>query len=552
MGLGCMRLSTAPDRDAERALATVTCALDLGFAWLDTARAYAFDDGELGHNERLIAAAIRAHSHQPKIISKGGMRRPAGAWRPDGRAGALEADCDASLDALGGLPIDLYMLHVPDPAVPFSTSVRALKRLLDRGLVRAIGVSNVSRAELVEAMDLAPISAIEVALGPHADHALKGGVIAHAVRSGLRVFAHAPLGGAKKKRHPLIAKLAPEGVTAEELTLSALARIHPAIVPIPGATRPETVRSIARADALELRDEDRAAIDARFGWWRALAPAPEVPARPGEVVMIMGPQGAGKSSHVAPWVERGYVRLNRDLRGGTLDALHRALGAELDRPEPRVVLDNVYTTRAGRFEPLDRARKGRVGVRGIWLDTPRADLEINIVTRMLEKHGALLEPEALARSKDPALFAPTVVLRTVRELELPELDEGFAAIERIPFTRRALLPGHIARAVAVESSGRISMEAQTWLLDGPPGPRLVFGWTPGRRALALDLGPDVTVMTCPHEGGPPRCWCRPPLPGLLLAFGAQAGVDWSRSAVRGTGPAHRALAEALGAHHVGG
>jgi histidinol phosphatase-like enzyme len=55
---------------------------------------------------------------------------------------------------------------------------------------------------------------------------------------------------------------------------------------------------------------------------------------------------------------------------------------------------------------------------------------------------------------------------------------------------------------------------------------------------------------CPHGGGPPKCWCRPPLPGLPLAFARQHRVDPSRSMLIGTGPAHRTLATALGAGYV--
>src|SRR4051812_37046786 len=98
-----MRLSTDEDRDEDRALATVAAALDAGITVFDTARAY-------GDNEALLARALRA-APGARVVTKGGMSRPGGAWVADGRAKAIRADCEESLRALDGLPIDLYLLH---------------------------------------------------------------------------------------------------------------------------------------------------------------------------------------------------------------------------------------------------------------------------------------------------------------------------------------------------------------------------------------------------------------------------------------------------------
>jgi len=128
IGLGCMRLSTERDRDENAAIATIHAALDSGITIFDTARAYALDDTELGHNERLLARALASHpaGARARVVTKCGMARPGGAWRADGRARAIVADCEESLRGLGGKPIDLLLLHAPDPRVPFATSVRAL------------------------------------------------------------------------------------------------------------------------------------------------------------------------------------------------------------------------------------------------------------------------------------------------------------------------------------------------------------------------------------------------------------------------------------------
>ena len=90
-------------------------------------------------------------------------------------------------------------------------------------------------------------------------------------------------------------------------------------------------------------------------------------------------------------------------------------------------------------------------------------------------------------------------------------------------------------------------------------PHLVFDWKPDGAAeeladlaslLAAEVSGPVESALCPHPAGPPTCWCRPPLPGLPLAFAREHGVDPSRSILVGTSPAHRTLATTLGARYV--
>src|SRR5581483_2808849 len=101
--------------------------------------------------------------------------------------------CEASLAALDGLPVDLYLVHAPDPRTPWATSVRALARLADEGLVRRVGVSNVTRPQLDQALELAPIVAVEVALSLQDDHALRSGILERCAELGIALIAHSPL-----------------------------------------------------------------------------------------------------------------------------------------------------------------------------------------------------------------------------------------------------------------------------------------------------------------------------------------------------------------------
>jgi aryl-alcohol dehydrogenase-like predicted oxidoreductase len=197
-----MRLSTDENRDEELALETIAAAAEAGMAVFDTARSYGHGPAELGHNERLLARGLRSAgaAASARIVTKGGMTRAQGGWIPDGRAKTVRADCEASLAALDGLPIDLYLVHAPDPRTPWRTSVRALARLVDAGLVRRVGLANVNRDQLDEALDLAPIAAVQVPLSPADSRALRGGIVERCAERGISVIAHSPLGGQRRAR----------------------------------------------------------------------------------------------------------------------------------------------------------------------------------------------------------------------------------------------------------------------------------------------------------------------------------------------------------------
>jgi len=568
VGLGCMRLSTDADRDEERALATVGAAVDAGISVFDTARAYGLDEGDAGHNERLLARALRRSgaAGRARIVTKGGMARDGGRWLPDGRASRLRADCEASLVALDGLPIDLYLVHAPDPRTPWRTTLRALARLAAEGLVRRVGVSNVTRGQLDEALELAPVAAVEVALSPFDDRALRGGVVDRCVERGLAVLAHAPLGG--PARAPRLARsealrtvAAAHDASPAEVALAWVLSLAPGLVAIPGARTPETARSAARAARLDLDARELEALGSAFGAHRPEAPRRRDADLDAGVVLVMGIPGAGKSRVAERLVEEGYVRLNRDERGGSLRDLDAALDDELAHGPGRVVLDNTYLGRAARSRVVETAGRHGVGVRCVWLDTPLAAAQVNLVERLLDRFGALPGPDELraASRAEPGLLGPTSQMRALRELEPPSDDEGFAQVERAPFEQRPT-PGRDAAGVLVAAR---AIGADGWeaaVADAAPeAPHLVFDWRPDGhvdelaeavgRLERLVTGP-VDAAVCPHGGGPPVCWCRPPLPGLPLAFARAHGVDPARSTVLGTSPAHRTLAAALGADVV--
>src|SRR5204863_9554363 len=136
----------------------------------------------------------------------------------------------------------------PDPRTPWGTSLRALARLVDDGLVRRVGVANVNRRQLDEALELAPVSVVQVALSLYDDRALRGGVVERCAGAGISLIAHSPLGGPRRAgglaRNPALAELArARGASPAELALAWVLGLSAAVVAIPGARRPETAGS---------------------------------------------------------------------------------------------------------------------------------------------------------------------------------------------------------------------------------------------------------------------------------------------------------------------
>ncbi len=564
-----MRLSTDESRDQALAHKTIAAAVEAGVTVFDTARAYGHGPAELGHNERLLAAALRSCGAElsARIVTKGGMTRAGGAWVPDGRTKAIIADCEASLVALDGIPIDVYLIHAPDPRTPWRRSVRALARLRDEGLVSRVGLSNVSRGQLDEALELAPICAVEVALSPYDDRALRGGIIERCQELGISLIAHSPLGGPRRagavaRRQPLVDVAHARDAAPAEVALAWLLGLSSVVVPIPGARRPESARSAARAARLPLSDEDRAVLARAFGTSpRAHARGgPPHPPDGAEVILVIGIPGAGKSRVAESYVASGYRRLNRDDRGGGLRELAGALEQELAAGTRKVVLDNTYLSRATRNYVIEVANRHQIPARCIWLSTPLAQAQVNLVERLLERFGTLPTPEALRKlaRASPGVMTPTSQMRALRELEPPSTDEGFADVEVVPFARKK--PSGTRTGVFVAAA---VLRAPGWerALEGaaPEAPHLVFDWSPDAALESLDpcvarlatavSGP-VQSAICPHGGGPPSCWCRPPLPGLALAFAHVHDLNPSRCILVGAGPAHRTLATTLGARYV--
>jgi aryl-alcohol dehydrogenase-like predicted oxidoreductase len=567
-----MRLSTAADRDDERSISVIHAALDAGATLLDTADSYCHDARETGHNERLVAEALRSWSgdrSRVEVATKGGLQRPGGKWVADAKAKTLRAACQASRRALGVDVIDLYQLHAVDPKTPFETSVRALASLQADGLIRRIGLCNVTVGQIETARQIAEIASVQVSISPLDDENLRNGVAEYCRDHGIRLIAYRPLGGERVGRlirDPVLVEVAARhAVTAAEIALAWLSDLSPVVTPIPGATRVDTARSISTALGVRLDDDDRRRLDERFSG--RLLRVPRSARRPppnaaGDVVLVMGMPAAGKSSVARELEERGYARLNRDERGGSLSALVDALEDGLANGGRRWVLDNTYPSRKSRNEVIECAWQHGVPVRCVWVSTSVADAQINAITRLIEIHGALPSPEELRERgrNDPRYFGPDAQFRYERSVEPPTVDEGFATIEERDLVRRPA-PNVPNRALILDYDDLTPEHAQLlaryandgWLLFAHAWRPQIAQGTMTRQAVEGDfartratLGVDITFACCPHDAGPPICWCRKPLPGSILEFAMRNRVALERSLMVGKSAADRTLAQRLG------
>lgn len=611
LGLGLLRLGTEGRPSEGEAIGLVHHALDRGIRLLDTADTYCLGESDLHYGEILARRALATWEgprEEVLIATKAGFARPKGKWVPNGRPEHLRKAIEGSLRALEVDQLPLFLLHGNDPKFPFEQTLALLHELQRRGLLAQVGLCNVSVAEIWQAQRHFRVAAVQNELSVIDRSSATDGVLALTRKLGIPFLAHRPLGGHAKTANllknramkPLAASL---GCTPHEAALAALLDLDPGIVALVGATRRESVDSCFRALALQLSEADRTALHERIrcrpdeaalalteppiptSALRPLEPNEE-PGEQSEVVLVIGVQGAGKSAQVARYTERGYARLNRDLLGGSLDDLVPKLHEMLAAGQNRVVLDNTYPTRASRFPVIRAAHAHGVPVRCRHLDTPIAEAFENVVRRILERYDRLLGPEELKElaKTDPNLPPPAALSRWAACFEPPQLDEGFSAVEVIPFVRRPGPPRH-GKGLLLDVDGTLRQTRsgeiyprdpadvellpgrrevlQRWLDDGY---RLFFvsnqsGVASGnvtaeaveacfaRTIELLDL-PIAEVAYCPHPAFPAGCFCRKPLPGLGIRLAERHGLAREHLVMVGDMASDQQFADALGARFV--
>lgn len=286
IGLGCMNVSwsgqaaTDPVRRAEVAIPGIHAALDAGITLLDTADIYAPTWDQMGHNEIVVAEALESWSGtvdqkaRVVIATKGGITRSDGeVWGRNGSVDYLVSCAEASIERLGQRPIALYQHHRLDPAIDLETQIENLGELKNRGLVTALGVSNYSAEELQVALDIlggpadGGVVSVQNEFSPFYRH--DADVLDVCERNGVAFLPWSPLGGSKRIAElasgafPVFSDMASQKqVSVFQVVVAWLLHRSPVMIPLPGATRPESVTDSALASSLELGADEMDALTA--------------------------------------------------------------------------------------------------------------------------------------------------------------------------------------------------------------------------------------------------------------------------------------------------
>ena len=266
IGLGGMPMSIEGRPDTERSISTIHAALDAGVTLIDTADAYHRDADEVGHNEELIARALRSYgggTSDVLVATKGGHLRPGdGSWTLNGHPDHLKAAAKASAQRLGVDAIGLYQFHRPDPKVPYAESIGAIRDLLDEGVIELAGISNAN----VERIDLANdilggrLASVQNQFSPTFRSSRVE--LEHCAELGIAFLPWSPLGGIGRTAavgagRPALQRIAEDhGVSVQQVILAWELALAPTVIPIPGASRPASIQDSVRAVDLDLTADE--------------------------------------------------------------------------------------------------------------------------------------------------------------------------------------------------------------------------------------------------------------------------------------------------------
>lgn len=270
IGFGAMHLSIEGRPDETQAIDVIHRALELGVNFIDTADAYCTSEEEKHHNERLIHRALAAYAgdtSEVRVATKGGLIRPNGRWERDGSPDHLRRTIRESYQALGGeQPIFLWQHHAPDPDYPVDISLQPALEAVEEGLIRFIGVSNYTVEQLELALSVAEVVSVQNQYSLWNRKPEETGVLAYCEREGLSFLPWGPFGGRRRAKAldkiQVLSEVANErGVSPQQVVLAWLMARSAIILPIPGASRLETLEDSVGALGLELTDEEVQRLD---------------------------------------------------------------------------------------------------------------------------------------------------------------------------------------------------------------------------------------------------------------------------------------------------
>lgn len=263
LGFGAMHLSLAGHPPDEKGIEVIHRALDRGITLIDTADSYCETESDKHANEKLIHHALAEYEGDIQalvVATKGGMKRPDGRWVAHGDPDHLRRTLRESAEILGQ-PITLWQHHTPDPDFPVSVSLKAAREAVDEGLVRYVGVSNYSVEQIKQAQDVVEVVSVQNEYSPLHRSPEQNGVLDYCEKEGLTFLAYRPLGGKRRSKsfgaYPDLVELSQEkGVSPQRLVLAWLMARYSCVVPIPGASRTESIEDSAGAVEVVLNEEE--------------------------------------------------------------------------------------------------------------------------------------------------------------------------------------------------------------------------------------------------------------------------------------------------------
>lgn len=270
IGLGGMPLSLSGRPGEPGAIEVIHRALDLGVTLIDTADSYCQDESDKHHNEQLIRKGLQHYSGDTShvvVATKGGLMRPEGAWTRNGNPDHLRATILDSFKALGGnQPIDLWQYHAPDPNYTIKESLTPVQEAVHEGIIRHVGVSNFSVEQIQQARELVEVVSVQNQYNPWHRRPEQDGVLAYCEQEGLSFFPWSPLGG--RRRIGNLSTMTAINQMAQEkqisiycLVLAWLRAKSPCIIPIPGASKTESIEDSVKAAAIHLSPTEVEQID---------------------------------------------------------------------------------------------------------------------------------------------------------------------------------------------------------------------------------------------------------------------------------------------------
>lgn len=273
VGFGEMQLSIEDRPDRGEALDVLHRAFDLGVTFVDTADSYCIDESDKHHGERLVAEAIATYDGETSdivVATKGGLMRPDGRWTVDLTPDRLRDTIRTSWEALGGeKPIDLWQVHTSGSDVDVRSALEPAAEAVEEGLVRHVGVSNYSVAEIERAREVVDVVSVQNQWNPW-ERSAENEVIPYCEDENLTFLPWSPFGGYRRSDSVGDLTVLSEvgdthGASPHRVLLAWMRQYSPAVLPIPGASRVETLEDSVGSAELELTDGEVERIDRELG-----------------------------------------------------------------------------------------------------------------------------------------------------------------------------------------------------------------------------------------------------------------------------------------------